>query len=182
MLSLAQAHSLLSDDSWKGADLGELVRDQLRLGSLDETRVVAAGPEVRLPTQIALHVALVLHELGTNARKYGALSAAHGHVELRWAVSAEALLLRWVERGGPAVSLPKKAGFGTTLIEQSVKPEGGVAHVSYAPEGLNGIFLSPSRNWRSLSMGNRATSSKRRGHSARNRPAMNSRDCQERVS
>ena len=134
--ALAQAHSLLSDATWKDADLAELMRDQLRLGSLDEGRVTTSGPEVRLPAQLALHLALILHELGTNARKYGALSTAHGQIALQWTVTDKALSLRWVERGGPAVSAPEKLGFGTTLIEQSVKTEGGTAHVSYPREGV----------------------------------------------
>ena len=134
--ALAQAHSLLSDATWKGADLAELVRDQLRLGSLDEARVTTSGPEIRLPAQLALHLALILHELGTNARKYGALSTARGQIALQWTVSDNALSLQWVERGGPAVSVPEKSGFGTTLIERSVKTEGGTAHVSYPREGI----------------------------------------------
>ena len=134
--ALAQAHSLLSDGVWRGTDLAELIRDQLRLGSLDEARVTTSGPEVRLPPQLALHLALILHELGTNARKYGALSVAQGEVVLEWTMSDKALSLRWVERGGPAVSMPKKLGFGTTLIEQSAKAEGGTAHVSYPREGI----------------------------------------------
>ncbi|HEX3882609.1 MAG TPA: response regulator [Stellaceae bacterium] len=134
--ALAQAHSLLSDATWKGADLAELIRDQLRLGSLDQSRVVTSGPEIRLPPQLALHLALILHELGTNARKYGALSAARGEVLLKWSVSDTALSLLWVERGGPAVSAPEKSGFGTTLIEQSVKAEGGTAHMSCPLDGI----------------------------------------------
>lgn len=134
--ALAQAHSMLSDATWKGADLAELIREQLRLGSLDESRVTTSGPEVRLPPQLALHLAPILHELGTNARKYGALSAARGRIELQWSVSATSLSLVWVEHGGPAVSLPEKSGFGTMLIEQSVKAEGGTADVSYRPDGV----------------------------------------------
>jgi two-component sensor histidine kinase len=134
--ALAQAHSLLSDATWEGADLAGLIRDQLRLGSLDESRVATSGPEVRLPPQLALHLALILHELGTNARKYGALSAARGQISLQWRMSDTSLSLLWVERGGPAVSAPKKTGFGTTLIKQSVKAEGGTARMSYRPDGV----------------------------------------------
>lgn len=134
--ALAQAHSMLSDATWNGADLAELIREQLRLGSLDETRVATSGPAVRLPPQLALHVALILHELGTNARKYGALSAARGRITLQWRLSDKSLSLQWREHGGPLVSAPRKSGFGTTLIEQSVKAEGGTAEVSYPPEGI----------------------------------------------
>jgi CheY-like chemotaxis protein len=83
-----------------------------------------------------LHLALILHELGTNARKYGALSTSSGRIVLSWTVSDDCLSLEWVERGGPVTSLPEKTGFGTTLIEQSVKAEGGTAHVCYPREGI----------------------------------------------
>ncbi len=135
--SMARAHSMLSNATWAGADLAELIHDQLRLGSADESRVKAAGPEVQLPPQLALHLALILHELGINARKYGALSRGEGEVALTWAVDNDLLRLSWAERGGPPVRAPKKRGFGSSLIEQSVKAEGGTARVTYRAEGIS---------------------------------------------
>jgi two-component sensor histidine kinase len=76
--SLARVHSILTDTSWKGADLRSLIHDQLLSGVMDEKQLAADGPDVHLPPQIALHLALILHELGTNAAKYGALSAGAG--------------------------------------------------------------------------------------------------------
>ena len=78
--SLARVHTMLSTAEWKGVDLHDLVRDQLLAGAVDETRITAWGPAVHLESQLALHAALMLHELGTNAIKYGALSTAKGIV------------------------------------------------------------------------------------------------------
>ena len=134
--SLARVHSLLTAATWRGADLRDLIHDQLLQGSIDETRITAWGPPVRLEAQMTLHLALVLHELGTNAHKYGALSAPSGWVTIGWTVEGGALRLRWQERGGPPVTSPTSRGFGTTLIEQSVKSEGGSARMSVGIDGV----------------------------------------------
>jgi PAS domain S-box-containing protein len=134
--SLARVHSLLTDTNWQGADLRELILDQLLQGPVDETRVTAWGPSIRLEPQTTLHVALMLHELGTNSIKYGALSTARGWVTVNWSVTDDKLQLRWVERGGPAISAPVARGFGTTLIEQSAKSEGGIAKMLCESEGI----------------------------------------------
>jgi signal transduction histidine kinase/DNA-binding response OmpR family regulator len=134
--SLSRAHSLLSAATWQGADLRDLIRDQLLLGAVDETRLIARGPSVRLEPQTALHMALMLHELGTNASKYGAFSVSSGWVTIEWMVEDGLLRLRWEERGGPAVNAPKTRGFGTTLIEQSAKRDGGDARMSVTSDGI----------------------------------------------
>ena len=134
--SMARVHALLTESSWKGADLRELIRDQLLQGSVDETRLTAWGPAVQLEPQMAVHIAVMLHELGTNSIKYGALSAAKGWVAVSWTVSGDMLNLQWIERGGPMVSAPSRRGFGMTLIEQSAKSEGGKAEQFIEPEGL----------------------------------------------
>jgi PAS domain S-box-containing protein len=134
--SLARVHALLTESTWQGADLRELIRDQLLHGPVDETRLTAWGPVVHLQPQMALHLAVMLHELGTNSIKYGALSASKGWVAINWMVMGDVLNLQWVERGGPTVSTPSRRGFGTTLIEQSAKSEGGKAEQLIEPEGL----------------------------------------------
>lgn len=134
--ALARVHSLLSDGTWKGARLADLISDQLSLGTIDGNRLTASGPELWLAPQQALHLALILHELSTNANKYGALSAVDGQVSLRWTIEDAQLRLSWLESGGPAVSAPSRRGFGTALIEQSAKAEGGTAHVSYRSDGI----------------------------------------------
>ena len=134
--SLARVHALLTDSTWQGAELRELIRDQLLHGPIDEARLTAWGPTIHLPPQMAVHVAVMLHELGTNSLKYGALSAPKGWVAVSWTVAGEMLNLQWVERGGPAVSAPTRRGFGTTLIEQSARSEGGRAERLIESDGL----------------------------------------------
>jgi PAS domain S-box-containing protein len=134
--SLARVHSLLTDTNWQGADLRTLILDQLFQGPVDETKVTAWGPAIRLGPQTALHMALTLHELGTNSAKYGALSTGAGWVTVSWTVKDDLLRLRWIERGGPSVAAPIARGFGTTLIEQSAKSEGGNAVMLCEAEGI----------------------------------------------
>ena len=134
--SVAQAHSMLSNTSWRGADLAELARDQLRLGPAEDNRLSISGPEVDLAPQLALHLALILHELGTNARKYGALLSPTGRILLSWTIDDGRLQLVWEEHGGPPVRAPSSRGFGTTLIEESAKSEGGAATASYRADGI----------------------------------------------
>jgi two-component sensor histidine kinase len=133
--SLDKIHDLLSAKSWEGADLRELVRSQVSSGSGDEGRVSACGPAVRLEPQMALHVALIVHELGTNATKYGALSIPTGTVSVEWTIG-DALRIQWTERGGPRVKASTSKGFGTKLITHSARGQGGAAIMTSDPEGI----------------------------------------------
>lgn len=136
--SMSRIHSLLTDAAWKGADLRDIIRDQLLSGPMDETRLTVWGPVVHLEPQIAQQVAMMLYELGTNSSKHGALSASKGWVAINWIVEGTELRLTWVERGGPSVvSAPTKRGFGTTLIEQSARALGGIARMSSEAEGVS---------------------------------------------
>jgi PAS domain S-box-containing protein len=155
--SMARVHSMLSAATWQGADLRGLIRDQLLNGPVDETRIRASGPPVHLQPHMALHTALMLHELGTNANKYGALSAPSGWVTVGWTVEDGWLHLRWEERGGPAVSAPTKRGFGTSLIEQSAKGEGGSTHMSVAEEGITWKVKLPLRGPATIDAANPST-------------------------
>jgi PAS domain S-box-containing protein len=139
--SLSRMHSLLSQSGWQDADLQEIVRDQL--AAHETSRVTVSGPPVRLEPQVALHVALMLHELGTNSTKYGALSRAEGAVSVNWSVSDNRMRLEWRERGGPPVKSPLKRGFGTNLIEQTVKGEGGTSHMIVEADGLRWEITLP---------------------------------------
>jgi two-component sensor histidine kinase/CheY-like chemotaxis protein len=134
--SLARAHSMLTSTVWKGADLRDLIRDQLALCPIDPSRLTAAGPAIHMAPQMVQHVALMLHELGTNSAKHGALSTAQGSVAIAWAVEDGLLHLTWVEQGGPPVAVPIARGFGTTLIEQSARSEGGDSRMSIGADGV----------------------------------------------
>jgi PAS domain S-box-containing protein len=149
--ALARVHTMLSEMTWQGADLRALIRDQVLLGPIDETRLTAQGPSVTLDPQMALHLAMVVHELGTNSCKYGALSTSSGWVTVSWTNVAQQLSLNWVERGGPAVSSNGRRGFGTAFIEQSVKAHRGNAQMLSEPSGVTwtiSLPLSGSRSGR----------------------------------
>jgi PAS domain S-box-containing protein len=138
--ALAKAHSLLTEASLQGAELMELVRDQVELGGVDDERISYSGPRLVLDAQATVHLGLVLHELATNARKYGALSSPNGRLSIDWEMQTNGgrqLLLEWKERGGPKVSAPTGHGFGTTLIEQTMRGHGGEASVSYGADGVS---------------------------------------------
>ena len=147
--ALSTAHNVLTETAWRGASLNSLIRDQLALGGASVERYSSAGPEVWLDPQPAVRLALVLHELGTNARKYGALSVPEGRVDLVWAIEesspAPLLRLHWREVDGPRIAPPGRRGFGSLLIEQSLRPDGGRADMRFEPEGLLCTFEVPLR-------------------------------------
>lgn len=142
--ALARAHSLLSSSTWQGASLRELIEGQIDIGVVDPARLVVEGPDLELAPELALHLALIFHELFTNAHKYGALSQVSGIVALRWNSDGERLALLWEERGGPRIAPPTRTGFGTALIERSLRAEGGTACSDYASEGVRWTITLPS--------------------------------------
>jgi PAS domain S-box-containing protein len=141
--ALANAHSLLSSATWQGASLSDLIDGQIAIGAFAPERFVTSGPELDLAPEPALHLAMVLHELVTNAHKYGALSQPAGMIDLVWRIGDDMLEIDWTERGGPAVSEPSRKGFGTALIERSLKADGGSAVPTYAREGLSWKLTVP---------------------------------------
>jgi two-component sensor histidine kinase len=95
------------------------------------------GPQVLLEPDAAQTIAITLHELATNAAKYGALSAGKGQIDLKWSREADGrLILRWTEKGGPAVQTPTRQGFGSRVIEQMIAQLKGQARFDWFPEGL----------------------------------------------
>ena len=130
--------SLLTGSSWQGATLADLVAAETapyRSNERDNVRLL--GDPVVLRPQAALTLSLVLHELATNAAKYGALSAPGGRIDVSWRHEDELLIIGWAESGGPPVQPPSRRGFGSTLIERSVAHElDGVAQISFHPAGL----------------------------------------------
>lgn len=141
--SLARAHALLSDTTWQGARLSELIEGQREIGTIDPARFAANGPDLELAPEPALHLALVIHELATNAHKYGALSVPDGRVTLDWEVVDGTLRIDWTESGGPPVAPPRRKGFGTALIERSLRAEGGSAVPDYGGPGMRWTLSLP---------------------------------------
>ncbi len=136
--ALAGAHDVLTASSWHGADLASLVSDQLILGDTSDGRYRCSGPAIRLDPQTAVGLSLVLHELGTNANKYGSLSVPGGHVDLTWDLeeAGKVLKLCWREKDGPTIAKPSRRGFGAFIIEQSLSSLDGLAEVRYPPTGI----------------------------------------------
>ncbi|GAB6841748.1 two-component sensor histidine kinase [Methylorubrum rhodinum] len=149
MLALAQAHDVLMQGAWASASLRGLVEGAVRLhgdGMPERFRIV--GPEVTVGPRPALTLALMLHELGTNAGKYGALSNETGQVAIGWRIAgragAEWLWFHWAERGGPPVAPPSRSGFGSRLIERSlVHSFGGSARLRYPRSGAVMALVAP---------------------------------------
>jgi PAS domain S-box-containing protein len=140
LTALSEAHDLLTQSSWAGAELGTLLRTVLAADD-EGDRVSASGPVVLLAPQVALSLSLVLYELGTNARKHGALSTASGRLQISWAVASRQsesyLELDWSERDGPPVRVPERTGFGRGLIENSLRGVGGKTNLRFDSAGLS---------------------------------------------
>ncbi|HEX9932973.1 MAG TPA: HWE histidine kinase domain-containing protein [Allosphingosinicella sp.] len=137
LAALAAAHDLLTRESWEGATLDALAAEALGLYNGHEARISWAGPPVRLAPKAAVSLVMALHELCTNASKYGALSAPEGRVELRWTVEGDHLSVEWRERAGPPVAAPERRGFGTRMIERALSADfSGGARLEFAAEGL----------------------------------------------
>jgi two-component sensor histidine kinase/DNA-binding response OmpR family regulator len=135
--ALSRAHTLLSESRWQGADLVKLVDDELSPYRTSADKIVTAGPQASLRPVTAQIVALALHELATNAAKYGGLSSASGRVKLTWALEGAGLTLHWEETGGPPARTPSSQGFGTKIITASIASQlGGEAVFDWRLEGL----------------------------------------------
>jgi len=140
LIALAQAHDVLTRESWDGAELMDIITGAVAPHERQTRgRFRIGGPQVRLAPKTAVSMAMAVHELATNAVKYGALSNDEGWVEISWTVQPVAagidLRLSWVERGGPPVTPPARRGFGTRLIARSLGSEEGAAKLTYPPEG-----------------------------------------------
>ncbi|WP_331288188.1 MULTISPECIES: HWE histidine kinase domain-containing protein [Methylobacteriaceae] len=141
LVALGSATDVLTGASWRSADLRALAEHALAPHGELGTRIVLDGLAVALQPQVSVALTLALHELATNAAKYGALSNETGRVDLAWQVDGHGsdakFRLVWRERGGPPVSAPTRRGFGSTLIERSLRSYfGGMAGAEFLPEGL----------------------------------------------
>lgn len=141
LIALSKAHDVLAKENWTAADLHEIV-EQTTAPLLNPARrqFEISGPRVSLRTKTALSLSMALHELCTNAAKYGALSTTAGRVAIRWHITEDAgrrLFLEWREQGGPAVVAPQRRGFGSRLIERGLARElGGKVELRYEPSGV----------------------------------------------
>lgn len=142
LIALANAHDVLTRENWEGANVREIVASAMSAYTVDgaEQRIRIEGPDIRLLPRAALAIAMGLHELATNAAKYGALSNATGRVSISWKVRAEApelFDLRWAENGGPPVKEPRKRGFGSRLVERGLAQDlGGRIELGFPRSGV----------------------------------------------
>ena len=138
ILALANVHSLFVQTRWIGAELSTIATQELSpYSEKEEGRVQIDGPQVLLEPNAAQVVAVTLHELATNAAKYGALSVPNGQISLKWLHDANGqLILRWREIGGPAVKIPTRQGFGTRVIDRMISQLKGKARFDWHADGL----------------------------------------------
>ncbi|HEV2503746.1 MAG TPA: PAS domain S-box protein [Mesorhizobium sp.] len=155
LLALSKAHDLLTAESWSGAELATLVAEVL--SPHDGANLTISGPQLRLPSDVVLSFSLALHELATNAAKYGALSVPSGRVDIHWSITGEdrpQLTIAWRETGGPVVEPPRRKGFGTRLIELLSAQMNGEVRVDYAPTGLVCEITAPFQtDWSAIPSG-----------------------------
>jgi PAS domain S-box-containing protein len=144
--ALAAIQDLLIRTEWRGTDVEALVRTQLaHLADFFGSRIAVRGPKLHLNAVAAQAVGLALHELATNAGKYGALSTDAGRIEVSWRIDDDAFMISWTESGGPSVRPPERQGFGTTLVDTMVKRTlGGEVELDYALSGLTWRLTCPT--------------------------------------
>lgn len=142
--ALSRAHNVLQQHSWTSAGLREVIAGVLAAHA-DQSRVKLNGPDIRLDPKAALSFSMLLHELATNAVKYGALGNHHGHVAVSWITENGTLVFDWQEVGGPEVQAPSRKGLGTRLIDLGIAGSGDVSK-SYEASGFRATFKAPLEN------------------------------------
>lgn len=137
LAALAAANDLLTRENWESTSIQQVIEKAVSPFRTRSDCFVIEGPDLRLQSKTAISLALTLHELGTNAVKYGALSNAAGRVELQWRLEEDRMKLVWRESGGPTVVPPSRRGFGSRLIERSLASElSGRVTIDFRPEGV----------------------------------------------
>jgi two-component sensor histidine kinase len=146
--ALSANQDLLARNGWQGVDVEDLVRAQLaHFIDLIGSRIAVHGPKLRLKAASAQAIGLALHELATNAGKYGSLSTEMGRVDVSWGIANDTFTIRWTERDGPPVSAPQRRGFGTTVMEAMMERSvDGAVDLDYAPSGLSWRLACPAAN------------------------------------
>jgi PAS domain S-box-containing protein len=146
--ALAANQDLLVENEWQGVDVEDLVRAQLaHFADLVGSRIMVHGSPVRLNAAAAQAIGLALHELATNAGKYGALSVDAGRIDVGWRFDSDIFAMSWTESKGPPVSQPKRRGFGSTVVDSMVKQTvNGEVQLDYAPSGVVWNLTCPAEN------------------------------------
>jgi two-component sensor histidine kinase len=153
LLALAAAHDVLTRRSWGNARLADLLASLLRSVGVEDGRVNFKGPDVLVQPKAAVTLTLAIHELATNAIKYGALSVQTGRVNIDWDNEGERLQVRWQEQGGPPVRPPNKRGFGTRMVERALAREfGGSAKIDFRADGVVCLINAPLRDSEALEL------------------------------
>ena len=148
--ALAYAHDILFQSNWARVDLRTIIDSILApYAGRGRNRIRAKGPQVSLGAKPALALGLALHELGTNAAKYGALSNDEGYIDIAWTLAPQRqgreFCLRWRERNGPPVLPPRRTGFGTRLIQRNLAAEfDGEVELEYPPNGVECTICAPA--------------------------------------
>ena len=144
ILALSRAHNVLTAENWDGAELHTMVESSLEAFQVEGRDAIhVRGPDLRVGPHAAMSIALAIHELATNAVKYGALSCPEGTVDVRWKLSGEDFEFAWTENGGPRVVLGERKGFGSRLILRVLPAQlRGTAEIVYRPEGV--VFVLKS--------------------------------------
>ncbi|WP_245444341.1 sensor histidine kinase [Microvirga sp. KLBC 81] len=149
---LSKTHNLLTASQWQGALLEDVLRNELE--PYQDTmlqRIRLRGPRINLQPSAVLALGLAVHELATNATKYGSLTAPEGKVNVMWAMTPSlnppVLIVEWVESGGPPVTPPKRQGFGTKLIQRGLAQQlGGEIKLDFRPDGVRCVITFPIKN------------------------------------
>jgi two-component sensor histidine kinase len=162
--ALSTNQDLLVRNEWRGVELEDLVRGQLaHFADLIGSRIVMQGPRLHLNPASTQAIGLALHELATNAGKYGALSTKYGHVDISWGTDGKTFTMSWTERGGPPVSAPRSRGFGAIVMETMAERNvGGTVTLNFMPAGVTWRLTCPAANAFELGWG-RAGSPTRSG-------------------
>ncbi len=142
--ALSAAHDLLTQRNWEAASIRSIISAALLPFQCSDSSVAMAGPDVLLPPQTSVSLALAVHELATNAAKYGALSLPSGQVSIRWDIVEDRLKWEWIEFGGPPVLPPESRGFGTRMIERALAAElSGEVQIEFLPTGVACLLDAP---------------------------------------
>jgi PAS domain S-box-containing protein len=146
--ALAANQDLLVRNAWRGVNLEDLVRTQLtHFADYLDSRIALDGPRLQMNAAAAQAIGLALHELATNASKYGALSTSGGHVDIEWQVDHGNFAMSWTERNGPPVKSPERRGFGTLVIDSMARQSiNGEVQLDYRPSGLAWRLSCPAEN------------------------------------